>query len=290
MSQQDLLRRFVFEELGVRGLWVRLSDSWQTAQEHQRCGSHVLPQLGQALTAVVLLSSIIKFNGSLILQVQGDGDLKTLVAQATHDRKIRGLVRGSDAITSGSMQAMFGEGRVVITVSSENNQPYQGIVPLVGENLAEVLETYFAQSEQLNTRLWLFANENHTTGLLLQELPSQLNILPDWERIEMLANTITEQELMELDCEDMLYRLFHEEKVRLFDAEPIEFDCSCSRLKIENALRTLGPKELDDIIVERGKIDVNCEFCNKHYQFDKIDVEQLLNWNKTIVNNSNTRH
>lgn len=226
----------------------------------------------------------------MILQVQGDGPLKTLVAQATHERKIRGLVRSSETVTNGSLQDMFGEGRLVLTVSSENAQPYQGIVPLHGDNLAVVLETYFAQSEQLNTRLWLFANETHAAGLLLQELPSQLNDKADWERIAMLASTVTEQEMLELSCEELLYRLFNEEKVRLFDAEPVAFDCSCSRLKIENTLRMLGRQELESVLQERGQIEVNCEFCNKYYRFDRIDVEQLLHWGKNISADTQIRH
>lgn len=290
MSQQDLLRRFLFEDVGVRGLWVSLSSSWQTAKQHQHCSDAVQLQLGQALTAVVLLSATIKFNSSMILQVQGDGPLKTLVAQATHERKIRGLVRSSETVTNGSLQDMFGEGRLVLTVSSENAQPYQGIVPLHGDNLAVVLETYFAQSEQLNTRLWLFANETHAAGLLLQELPSQLNDKADWERIAMLASTVTEQEMLELSCEELLYRLFNEEKVRLFDAEPVAFDCSCSRLKIENTLRMLGRQELESVLQERGQIEVNCEFCNKYYRFDRIDVEQLLHWGKNISADTQIRH
>jgi molecular chaperone Hsp33 len=290
MSQQDVLRRFLFEELGVRGLWVRLSSSWQTAKQQQQCPNAVQLQLGQALSAVVLLSATIKFNGSMILQAQGDGPLKTLVAQATHDRKIRGLIRSSADVTLGSLQEMFGDGRLVLTVDTENAHPYQGIVPLQGENLAAALETYFAQSEQLNTRLWLFANETHAAGLLLQELPAQGNDKADWERIEILASTVTEQELLELDCEAILYRLFNEEKVRLFDAEPVEFDCSCSRLKIENALRMMGREGLESVLKERGHIEVNCEFCNKHYLFDRVDVEQLLLVDKNIPADPHIKH
>lgn len=290
MSQQDILRRFLFEDLGIRGLWVGLSSSWQVAQQHQHCAGNVQVQLGQALSAVVLLSATIKFNGSMILQAQGDGPLKTLVAQATHDRKIRGLVRGSDTVSIGSLQEMFGEGRLVLTVSPENAQPYQGIVPLQGNSLAVALETYFAQSEQLSTRLWLFANETRASGLLLQELPAQLNDKADWERIEMLAGTVTERELLELGCEELLYRLFNEEKVRLYGGEPVEFDCPCSRPKIENALRLLGRQELESILRERGQIEVNCEFCNKYYRFDGIDVEQLLRWDKNIPVDTQVSH
>lgn len=275
-KQHDVLRRFLFEELGVRGLWVRLSDSWQTARLYQQSPADAQLQLGQALTAAVLLSSTIKFKGSLILQVQSDGPLSTLVAQATHDRKIRGLVKSEGEFTPDSLQSMFGEGRLVITVSSETAKPYQGVVPLQGKNLAAALETYFQKSEQLNTRLWLFADNQHTTGILIQELPSQMNNNANWEHIEILANTITEHEIQNLDCETMLYRLFNQEKVRLYDEENIKFDCSCSRTKIENALRLIGREELESILNERGQIDVNCEFCNKHYRFDRVDVEQFL--------------
>ncbi|MEQ1544295.1 Hsp33 family molecular chaperone HslO [Methyloglobulus sp.] len=290
MSQQDVLRRFLFDELGVRGLWVSLSSSWQTAKRHQNCTDAVQLQLGQALSAVVLLSATIKFNGSMILQAQGDGPLKTLVAQATHDHKIRGLIRGSDAANLGSLQEMFGEGRLVLTIDSENAHPYQGIISLQGKNLAEALETYFIQSEQLNTRLWLFANETHAAGLLLQELPNDSNDKADWERIAMLASTVTEQEMLELDCEELLHRLFNEEKVRLFDGEAIKFDCSCSRPKIENALRMMGREELESVLHERGHVEVNCEFCNKHYQFDRIDVEQLLLVDKNIPADPHIKH
>lgn len=290
MPQEDFLHRFLFEELGIRGLWVKLGSSWQTAKQHQQCPDNVQVQLGHALAAVVLLSSTIKFSGAMILQAQGDGALKTLVAQSTHDLKIRGLIRGSESVIVGSLQDMFGEGRLVITVSSENSKPYQGIVALQGDNLAAALEAYFAQSEQINTRLWLFANENQAVGLLLQELPAQLGNQEDWERITALANTITEQELLALDCEDLLYRLFHQENVRLFDGEPVEFECSCSKTKIENALRQLGRQELESVLFERGQIEVNCEFCNKYYRFDRIDVEQLLLWNLNIPTDSRIKH
>ncbi len=290
MTQHDVLRRFIFEDIGVRGLWVNLATSWRTAKQHQHCPDNIQDQLGQALTAVVLLSATIKFNGSIILQAQGDGPLKTLVAQATHDQKIRGLIRSGDVANTRSLQEMFGEGRLVITIDADNAPPYQGIVALQGVNLAAALETYFAQSEQLNTRLWLFADADRAAGLLLQEMPSQLNDKEDWERLEMLASTLTEQELLTLDCETILYRLFNGENLRLFDAEPVVFDCSCSRTKIESALRQLGREELQGILEERSHIEVTCEFCNQLYRFDQIDVEQLLLNDTNILIDSPTKH
>lgn len=289
MTEQDLLRRFLFEDLGVRGEWIKLATSWQAAKQHQKGPQNAQLQLGQALAAVVLLSATIKFNGSMILQAQGDGDFRTLVAQSTHDRKIRGLIRSNDQVPVGSLENMFGKGQLVLTIESDNAQPYQGVVPLAGENLAAALQTYFEQSEQLKTRLWLFANETHVAGLLIQELPAQNSYKADWERIEMLADTVTEQELLEFNCEHMLYKLFNEEKVRLFDAEPVEFQCSCSRPKIERTLRAMGRGELEDILQEHGAIQVSCEFCSEQYLFDRIDVETLLA-QESVANQSKTQH
>lgn len=289
MTEQDLLRRFLFEDLGVRGEWIKLATSWQAAKQHQKGPQNAQLQLGQALAAVVLLSATIKFNGSMILQAQGDGDFRTLVAQSTHDRKIRGLIRSNDHVPVGSLENMFGKGQLVLTIESDNAQPYQGVVPLAGENLAAALQTYFEQSEQLKTRLWLFANETHVAGLLIQELPAQNSYKADWERIEILADTVTEQELLELNCEHMLYKLFNEEKVRLFNAEPVEFQCSCSRPKIERTLRAMGREELEDILQEHGAIQVSCEFCSEQYLFDRIDVETLL-IQESVANQSKTQH
>lgn len=289
MIEQDLLRRFLFEEQGVRGEWVKLTDSWQEAKRHQHGSDILQQQLGQALAAVVMLSATVKFKGSMILQAQGDGDIKTLVAQATDQLKIRGLVRGKENVNQGSLESMFGQGRLVLTIESGTGSPYQGIVPLQGTNLSAALETYFAQSEQLKTRLWLFSNDTQAVGLLLQELPTQDSYQTDWEHIEILANTITEQELLELDCETLLYRLFNEEKVRLFDPEPVEFNCACSRANIETTLFALGRTELEAILKERGSIEVNCEFCNERYHFDNVDVETLL-FQKSSTDDAETRH
>jgi molecular chaperone Hsp33 len=276
MKEQDCLRRFLFEDLGVRGEWVRLQNSWQDAKKHQNLNSAVESQLGQALAAVVLLSATIKFEGAMILQAQGDGALRTLVAQASHDRKIRGLVRYNSEVTSETLPDMMGQGRLVLTVESENAPPYQGVVVLEGKTFADVLHTYFLQSEQLQTRLWLFANQTHAVGLFLQELPAQASYKADWERIEILANTITEAELFSLDCEEVLYRLFNEEKVRVFPAEMVEFSCQCSREKISNTLRSMGQADLEAILAERDTIEVDCEFCGEKYHFNKTDVASLF--------------
>lgn len=288
MTQVDLLHRFLLEDRGIRGEWIQLTDSWQAIKNNHPAPAPAQQQLGHALAAVAMLSATIKFEGSLILQAQGDGAIRTLVAQATHDRKIRGLIRNTDTVPSGSLQAMFGQGNLALTIKPNHADPYQGIIALQGNNLATALESYFSQSEQLKTRLWLFANDSHAVGFLLQELPGNTDS-SNWEHIEILANTLKEHELLTLDCQEILHRLFHEENLRLFDGEAVSFECVCSRARIESTLKSLGNNELQDILCERGSIEVGCEFCNTQHQFDPIDIARLFTA-QDFVNSSTTRH
>lgn len=276
MQEQDRVRRFLFEQHGIRGVWVKLVDSWQAAKQFQHQPEIAVNQLGQALASVAMLSTTVKFDGAMILQAQSDGAISTLVAQATSDYKIRGVVKCAETIKGASLPELFGAGRLVLTIEAGNGNPYQGIVPLQGDNLAAALQMYFEQSEQLKTRLWLFANETHAAGLLLQELPTQEGLPNDWETIEILANTVTAQEMFDLDCHELLHRLFHEEDVRLFNSEAVEFKCSCSRERIEKTLRAMGEEELQSILQERETIEVTCEFCSENYRFDAQDVDVLL--------------
>ncbi len=292
MKQQDCLRRFLFEDHNIRGEWVRLHDSWRQAKQHQRLVNDAVDaQLGQALAAVVLLSATIKFKGAMIMQIQGAGDLKALVAQSSNDRKIRGLVRSNASVAGDNLKQMLGgTGRLVLTIESELAEPFQGIVGVVDNSLAEVIAAYFNQSEQLETRLWLFADKTHAAGLFLQQMPGDRNDGEDWRRIEMLADTVTAEEMLSLDCEALLHRLFHEEKVRLFDPEPVEFQCACSRQKIAGTLSALGRSELEEILLERQDIEVDCQFCGAQYRFDRIDVESLLATPPLDTQPSPTRH
>lgn len=279
MNDKDCLRRFIFEQHNIRGEWVKLNQSLQQAKQHQVLVSQAVEsQLGQALAAVALLSATIKFNGAMIMQLQGKGELTALVAQASNDQKIRGLVRSNDTVSATDLKAMIGEGgRMVLTIEVENGERYQGIVAIEANNLAGVVQDYFSQSEQLQTRLWLFADQHQAAGLLIQELPSdKAQDKLDWQRIEMLANTVTAAEMLDLDCETLLYRLFNEEKLRLYAPDPVKFHCGCSHSKISETLAALGRQELEDILSEHQHIKVDCQFCGAHYQFDKVDVESLL--------------
>lgn len=288
MSEFDSFQRFLFEDLGIRGELVRLDASWQAVLERHPYPPAVSSQLGQALAAVLLLSATIKFKGSLILQAQGHGPLNTLVAQATHQRTIRGLAHWRGEVTGETLSDIYGPGHLVLTVQNEDSEPYQGIVALEGDDLAGAIETYFSRSEQLATRLWLASDEQRAAGLLIQELPAKQRDRDDWTRVEYLADTVTEGELLNLPSQELLYRLFNEESVRLFDSEPISFRCGCSRERIESVLLTLGNHEVKSILEQEDSVEVGCEFCNRRYHFDRVDIGGLFT-NEIRLPSSSTR-
>ena len=291
MKETDVLRRFLFDDLAVRGEWLNLTASWQAAKQHHQYPEAAMQKLGEALAAAALLSATIKFDGTLILQVQGDGAIKSMVAQSTNNREIRGWIRCADTMSDDNLQNLLGEGYMALTIEPKEGEPYQGIVPLTGEHLAESVENYFSQSEQLKTRLWLFANEHQAAGFLIQELPSEKGEqdLEDWTRIEALSHTITEEELLTLSCEDLLHRLFHDEALRLFEPETVSFKCHCSPEKVESTLLSLGREAVDELLVEQDTIVADCEFCSAKYSFDKVDVERIFAQNPA-VKGSATKH
>jgi molecular chaperone Hsp33 len=256
---------------------VPLDASWQAVLERGEYPQSVRGELGEALAAVALLAATIKFEGSLILQIQGDGPLSLVVAQATGQRTIRGLARWRDEVPAGPLQAKFGEARMVITIDQgPTKERYQGIVALRGERLADALDEYFSTSEQLPTRLWLAADAEAAAGLLLQRLPGD-DADPDaWNRALTLAETLCPEEILALPAEQILHRLYHEEQVRLFEREPVSFRCGCSSERVERMLRGLGLDEARAILEEQGSIEVDCEFCNAHYGFDAVDVERVF--------------
>jgi molecular chaperone Hsp33 len=279
MSAADSLRRFIFEHHNVRGEWVQINDSFLQAKQHQDLvNPAVEAELGKALAAVVLLSATIKFKGTMIMQLQGKGDLTALVAHADNQQHIRGLVRSQETVAGDNLKQMVGEsGRLVLTIESENGERYQGIVGVDADHLNQVLENYFQQSEQLATRIWLFANSERAAGLLLQELPGTGDgNKQDWDHLQILANTLTAEEMLNLDCETLLHRLFHEEQVRLYESDPVRFKCGCSNDKIATTLVALGRSELESILKDHGEIAVDCQFCGAKYRFDNVDVERIL--------------
>lgn len=281
---RDFVQRFHFMDSPVRGELTQLSDSLQAALEHRSYPPRIQSLLGELIAASALLAATLKFDGSLILQARGDGPLETLMAECNQAGDIRAIAQIKDDwsgdLEDASLQELLGNGQLAITIDPVKGQRYQGIVPLEGQTLAACLEHYFAHSEQLPTRLWLAADQNQAGGLLLQIMPGTTNA-PDadqdiWPRLQQLTDTVTAEELTELPASELLYRLYHEEELELFDARDVRFNCSCSRERTEQALLSIGEAELHDILQEEGSIRVSCQFCNQEYVFDTIDVEQML--------------
>jgi len=278
MRSQDLLQRFVFENAPIRGELVHLDKTWRTVLERHDYPPVVRSLLGEMMAAAALLSATLKFNGSLILQIQGNGPVQLLVVESTSDHSLRGMAQWNEPLKPAPFPELVGEGRFVITIDPrEAGQRYQGIVALEGSTLSEALENYLRRSEQLDSRLWLAADQEQAAGMLLQKMPQGRVDDPDmWDRAVHIGTTLTEHELLALPAGEIIHRLYHEEDIRLFNSQSVRFHCSCTRDRVANMLRLLGYDEVQSILVERGAIDVDCEFCNQHYTFDKVDAEQLF--------------
>lgn len=284
----DTLQRFLFEELAIRGEIVQLDSSWQAVMENHDYPQPVKHLLGEMLSAVVLLSATLKFSGKLSLQLQGSGAVSLMIAECTTGqenevRHLRGIAHYADVIPVGTLKELAGDGHLVMNLepvgdSGKEKERYQSIVELVGDTLSDALENYLVRSEQLDTELWLASSEQCCGGLLIQRLPANDEVKDQdaWERVHQLSATIKDEELLNLDAQEIIHRLYHEEDVRLFDKEPLKFYCPCSRERVAVMLRSLGYAEVKSIIAEQGDIKVACEFCNHKYEFDAVDAEQLF--------------
>ena len=280
MPSADLFRRFIFEHSQIRGAWVHLSNSFAEVAGQADYSNAARQLLGESLCASVLMSSTLKFEGLLSIQARGQGGpVSTLLAECTHDRFIRGIVRGDSSATAGGerMSDLLGHGQMVITITPEEGQRYQGIVPMEKDRLSGCLQDYFERSEQLDTMLVLQADEDRAAGFMLQKLPEDENADPDlWSRICKLTETLSRDELLDLDSETIIRRLFHEEQVRLFEPSEVAFRCSCSRARTLAALESIGRKECYDILEEQGSIEMDCQFCHARYHFLRADIDQLF--------------
>ena len=276
----DTLSRFRFDGTDVRGRHVHLDATWQKALEAAGYPPPVQNALGELMAASLLLMGTLKHIGSLKMEVRGDGPISLLVVQATSHMTVRGLAHWTDPVPEAAdPRTLAGaSGNLVITLErSDGGEPYQGIVGLEGASLADCLEDYFARSEQLPTRLWLAADEHRAAGLLLQRMPGEKGDDPDaWDRAGHLADTLTPNELLDLAANDLLYRLFHEEAVRVFEPEYTSFRCSCSAERVAGMLQGLGRTEVQTILEQEGEVRIQCEFCGKAYVYDAVDTEQLF--------------
>jgi molecular chaperone Hsp33 len=305
------LHKFIFEGLPVRGMLVRLTDSWrEVLRRREALGAHPPPVrvlLGEMTAAGVLMQANIKFNGALVLQIYGDGPVKLAVAEVQPELTFRTTAKVVGEVADGAMlEALVntgGQGRCAITLDPKERmpgqQPYQGVVPLHGDRreplqqVSQVLEHYMLQSEQLDTRLVLAANDEVAAGLLIQRLPVEgegnlgggsgtrrneddIGLSEGFNRIAMLAATLTREELLTLEPTQILHRLFWEETLRLFEPAHPRFACTCSRERVSAMLRGLGREESDGLIAERGLVEVGCEFCGLQYHFDAVDVGEMF--------------
>ncbi len=304
------LHKFIFEGLPVRGMLVRLTESWRELLRRRAAAHQPFPEparrlMGEMAAAGALMQSNIKFNGALVLQIHGDGPVKLAVAEVQPDLAFRATAKVIGEVPADArLEAMLnvhGHGRCVITLDPRDKLPgqqaYQGIVPLHGDQreplqeLSQVLEHYMLQSEQLDTRLVLAANDELAAGLLIQRLPTdggkggprredEIGLNEGFNRIAHLTATLTRDELLTLDADTVLHRLYWEETVRRF--EPIagtrgpRFACTCSRERVGKMLRGLGREEVDGIVAEQGRVEIACEFCGKRYHFDAVDVGELF--------------
>ena len=278
MASEDQFQRFIFENSQVRGAWVQLASTYMDITSQAPYPREIRKLLGESLAASVLMSGTLKFEGTLSLQASGHGPLRTLMAECSHDRFVRGLARYDEAaIQTDSLDDLLGEGKMAITITPDQGQRYQGVVPREHDSLARCLEDYFDRSEQIATSLVLFSDDSRSAGLLLQRLPGGTEPDDDlWRRVQHLASTLKPEELLELDSETVLRRLFHEETVVLFDADPVAFRCSCSRERTLAALEAIGQQECESILEEQGAIEMDCQFCHAQYRFDRTDIDRLF--------------
>jgi len=295
MHDRDSLHRFLFEHYPIRGHIVHLDAAWRALLEHRDYPESIRKALGEAVAASVLLAATLKFEGTLSLQLQGDGPMHLLLAQCSNELGVRAVARYREAPeiadANAGLLTLSGAGKLMVTLENEDlSQRYQGIVPLEG-GLAESLQGYFENSEQLPTRLWLHADDNGVSGMLLQRLSDdsvasrrgslpESEVRPDfddaWLRVQLMADTLKPAELRDLSDLQILQRLFAEDDVRVFESSPVFFRCRCSRDRVVGMLRGVGADEIRSVLQERGNVEVRCDFCNRAYQFDRVDIEQIF--------------
>jgi molecular chaperone Hsp33 len=279
MSTNDTLQRFLFEGAPIRGEVAHLDATWRAVLERHEYPPVLRTLLGELMAAGALLAATLKFDGSIILQLQGNGSVKLIVVECTSEQTLRATAKWDGELEDEApLGTLLGDGRFVITlVPRDGGQSYQGVVAIDPAGVAASLEHYMHTSEQLDTRLWLAAGEQRAAGLLLQKLPAREEPDEDsWNRATKLAETITQPELLQLPARNLLHRLYHQEDIRLFEPRPVSFRCSCSPERVAAMLKMLGLAEVRSILAEREMVEVTCEFCNRAYRYDSVDAEQIF--------------
>ncbi len=279
--QKDYVQRFIFEGSPIRGEIVRLEKSFNIISEQRDYPSFVLKFLGETLVSSVMLSTTLKYEGQTTMQMRQDGPLQMLVAKCNNHLHIRGLAKWDENSSFEDLKETLSNGQLVITVQPDNQvEVYQSVVKISHQPVAQVMEHYFSQSEQLETRLWLAVNHQYAVGLLIQQVGQDQHGEEHkkalWDDIIMLTNTITEDELLNLDDLTLLRRLYHEYDLRMFEPKPVEFRCSCNMTKMEGAILVMGQKEADEVLKQYKTLSVKCEYCNNEYTFSEAEVRAVF--------------
>jgi len=276
--EEDLLHPFIFENTPIRGNLVHLNKTYTDALAHQALPNVIRQALGELMAASALLTSTLKMDGALVLQIQTNGQLKLLVVECSSDMDIRATAKWDGEIAdNANFLDLIKGGQCVITLDQKDGKPYQGIVPIEGSSIAEMLESYMLRSQQLETKLKLSCDGNNANGVLLQKLPEQPSEdTDDWNRVSILADTLSSEDLKEMSVQQLITQLFHEDDVRLFDGKQVRFHCKCTREGVANMLKMVGEAEITSILDEQKIIEVNCDYCHKQYQFDRVDAMALF--------------
>jgi molecular chaperone Hsp33 len=259
---------------------VQLDSAYQEILSSKEYPAPLQTLLGELLVATSLLTATLKFEGSITMQLQGDGPVSLAVINGDHNQKLRGVARWEGEIADdASIHDMMGKGYLVITITPDQGERYQGVVGLEGDNLSEVLEGYFERSEQLKTRLWIrtgeVAGHKHAAGMLLQVMPDGTGSPEDFEHLEQLTNTVKDEELFGLEANELLYRLYNQDKVQLFEPKEVEFFCGCSRERSGAAIVTVAQEEIFDILAQDGEVALHCDYCGSTYAFDEPEIKAL---------------
>ena len=275
----DTLQRFMFEHANIRGEIAHLDETYKTILTQRPYPPMVKRLLGEALVSCLLLAGSIKFEGEISLQFQGDSRLPLLLVQCDHQLNIRGFANYQKEGDDIDYNAAFLDGKMALTINQyQQTQAYQSIVPIISLSMGENMMHYFAQSEQVASRVWLAVDDTRAAGMLLQLMPGEdsLNREQFWEYAVQIGQTISEKELITLDNPTILHRLYHETELRLYSARAIAFHCRCSEEKMKQVLSVLGEKDVRELLTERDCVEVVCDFCSHRYTFDAIDVTLLF--------------
>lgn len=281
MSQFDVLNRYLFADCHARGELVQLDESYKAILKNHNYPIGVQQLLGEVLAATSLLTATLKFEGEITVQLQGDGPIGYISVNGNNNQQMRGIAKLKEATQATGLRALIGKGTMVITIRPSKGEAYQGVVALEQDTIAGCLAHYFEVSEQIPTQIWLFTDtdKQQVGGALVQLLPDgedKAKQQADYEHLCQLTNTIKAEEIFSLEAEALLYRLYHQEQVNLFDPQAVSYVCGCSEEKCLAAISQIEPSEIKAILAEQGKISMHCDYCLTSYDFDEAKLQSFI--------------